>query len=194
MRNNKSKKENNNNNTKKNKSIKKRRNEDSQHDTPSLVSTKLSKEEESKKKETKQHGEIVFVKYWRVGYININLSIAGFGKIMRLKDQDVVVPSFRKAYKIGASNHLIWKLVKHFGGSLAKNGLDIIRNKLGGTNKNQNFGANDDFDVGFSNGVLSDLDEGGESQEDESARSALTASVLVRSRTNTSGRKRLYTK
>ena len=193
---NRRKKENNNtSSTKKNKN-KKRRNEDSQNETTSALSTKSSKEDGiNKKEEAKQHGEIVFVKYWRVGSININLSVAGFGKIIRLENQDVLVPSFLKAYKIGASNHLIWKLVKHFGGSLAKNSLDIIRNKLGGTNKNQKFGANDDFDIGFSNGVLSDLDEGGESQEDESALNVLTASSLVRSRNNTvTGRKRLYTK
>ncbi len=175
---------------KKNKKKKSRNQDEDSIEIKPSVSTNTSIEEEENSNDAKQAGEIVFVKLWRLGPINIDLSIAGFGRIVNLTNQGVLVPDFRKAYKIGASNHLIKKVVKHFVASLFSNGLDILRNKLGGNKSHMKSPATaDDFNVGLTRGrVLSDLDEGNESEEEDKA--------AIKLLTNHSGnpRKRLYTK
>ncbi len=156
--------------------------------------------QEEKSEEIKSSGEIVFVKLWRIGPININLSVAGYNRLVNLKNQGVLVEDFRKAYKIGASNYLIKKLIWHFVGSLAHNAFDIIKNKLGGS-KNHHNGAHDEFDIGPPRRILSDLDEGNESDEDQQAILLFTTSPAAGRRTGRNqnpviinGRRRLYTK
>ena len=106
--------------------------------------------------------EIVFVKYWRVGDININFSITGFQgiiQVVNMSNQKVLVPSFSKAYKIGTSRYLVMKLVKHLVVPLATNFGDIIKNKIHIGGKNQdNTGS-----------LLSDVIEGKEGEEDDAS-------------------------
>jgi hypothetical protein len=159
---------------------------------PKQISTDITKEEAAKKA-----GEIVFVKYWRVGNININLSIAGFGRIVNLSNQSVVVPFFKKAYKIGASQHLINKVIKHFGTSLVHNGFDIIRNKIGGKHQRP---YGDGLHLAFSSGALDNLEEESESDDNEGddarAMMLLPASAIGKKKRKPSGnmRNRLYTR
>jgi len=75
-------------------------------------------------------GEMMFVKHWRVGEINLNFTVTGFGKIVNIPNQSLTVPSFQKAYKIGSSAHLVKKLVAHLVKSLMSCGLEIIRDRF----------------------------------------------------------------
>ena len=68
---------------------------DGQHDETDLTGTSSLKG--TKDDAVKNHGEIIFVKYWRVGDINIDLSIAGFGGLVNLSNQAVDVPFFQRA-------------------------------------------------------------------------------------------------
>jgi hypothetical protein len=76
--------------------------------------------------------EVYFVKYWRLGELNMNISIAGFGKYRNITDFGLSVSSFQAAYNIGSAQYLIKQLKLHILRSLASNGLEKIRDKISG--------------------------------------------------------------
>lgn len=146
-------------------------------------------------KALKKHGEIVFVKYWRVGNININISVAGFGRIVDLSNQRVNVPFFVRAYKIGSSRHLVNKLVKHFLASLVSNSFDIIRNKIGGKQKMMIGDEMRSPTAGFSRSALDDIHVKESNDGEEESKLSLFPVPVTRSRRSTAGnRSRLYTR
>jgi len=161
---------------------------------------------EGKKETIKKYGEIVFIKYWRVGGINIDVSIAGFGRFVDLSNHGVNVPFFQKAYKIGTSEHIYRKLVKHFVTSLVSNGLEIIRKKIGGGHKsNPQKYTHIQLQPASSTGALGGLSEGDESDGDEEEQEHGRARMLLpqppksrkkkaKKTTPVGLRKRLYTK
>ncbi len=88
---------------------------------------------ESSKKKT----EIVFIKVWRVGYVDINISLGGF-KRLPLASLDICVPAYSKAYEIGTWEYLGKKYLSHLVREVfksgASSGLDKFRRKvMGGT-------------------------------------------------------------
>lgn len=91
--------------------------------------------EKIKSRGKKELGEIIFLKLWRMGDININLSIAGFGRVVDINEQALVVSSFQRAYKIGPVDHLVRKVLGHLLKDLMSSGLEIIKDKLSGKNK-----------------------------------------------------------
>eukprot|EP00559_Dactyliosolen_fragilissimus_P000268 CAMPEP_0184874654 /NCGR_PEP_ID=MMETSP0580-20130426/42522_1 /TAXON_ID=1118495 /ORGANISM="Dactyliosolen fragilissimus" /LENGTH=916 /DNA_ID=CAMNT_0027377707 /DNA_START=1222 /DNA_END=3972 /DNA_ORIENTATION=+ len=94
--------------------------------------TIASGERNTSKNQVGKKNEFIFVNIWRLGEINVNVSIAGYHKIANISNLGLTVPSFRKAYKIGTSNELIRLLIFHLVKSLASCGLGIIRNKIAG--------------------------------------------------------------
>jgi len=80
----------------------------------------------------KRSREIFFLKNWRAGEININLSITGFHRFLNIKMQSLLVPYFRRAYKIGSTNYLLRKFLAHLIKNLLSCGLVILRDKLSG--------------------------------------------------------------
>jgi len=126
--------------------------------------------------------EIVFVKHWRVGDINFNISVTGFGKVVNLDSQRIIVPCFHKAYKIGSSNHLIRKLAKHFITSLLSSGMVILRNKMAGKASRP-----------IETRLLPSSDKGDESGDERQAE-IMFASTQSSKKKKRIGRARLYTK
>ena len=114
--------------------------EDTTHSkSVSTGTAKVTEDEVLQEKEStnsNKKGELIFVKYWRVGDINLNVSIAGFGKMANISNVSLAVPAFQRAYKIGVSKFLIMKFVSHLVKSIASCGLEIIRGKLGGKPQN----------------------------------------------------------
>ena len=84
------------------------------------------------KNRSEQNLELYFVKYWRLGEVNLNISIAGFGKYRNITDFGLSVSSFQAAYNIGSAQYLIKQLKLHILRSLASNGLEKIRDKISG--------------------------------------------------------------
>lgn len=84
-----------------------------------------------KNKET----EIIFIKYWRVGYANIQISLGGFRHLPETS-LDIRVPAFTKAYKIGSWEYLGRKYLAHLIQEILKSGassgLDKFRRKVMG--------------------------------------------------------------
>jgi hypothetical protein len=76
--------------------------------------------------------ELYFMKYWRLGEINLNISIAGFGKYRNITDLGLSVSSFQAAYKLGSAQHLVKLLKSHILMNLASIGLEKIRDKISG--------------------------------------------------------------
>jgi hypothetical protein len=94
-----------------------------------------SDNEKIKSRGKKELGEIIFLKLWRMGDININLSVAGFGRVVDLNEQALVVSSFQRAYKIGPVDHLVRKVLGHLLKDLMSSGFEIIKDKLSGKSK-----------------------------------------------------------
>jgi hypothetical protein len=94
-----------------------------------------SENEKIKTRGKKELGEIIFLKLWRMGDININLSVAGFGRVVDLHEQALVVSSFQRAYKIGPVDHLVRKVLGHLLKDLMSSGFEIIKDKLSGKSK-----------------------------------------------------------
>ncbi len=86
---------------------------------------------ESPKKKT----EIVFIKVWRVGYVDVNISLGGF-KRLPLASLDICVPAYSKAYEIGTWEYLGKKYLSHLVREVLKSGassgLDKFRRKVMG--------------------------------------------------------------
>ena len=76
-----------------------------------------------------QQKELIFINFFRVGDININISLNGFGKIEVTK-VGLAVPEFQMSYKVGDSKYLIMKFCKHLLKNLALCGVEKIRDKL----------------------------------------------------------------
>lgn len=81
--------------------------------------------------------EIIFIKVWRVGYVNINISTGGFRRLPQTS-LDICVPAYSKAYEVGTSAYLGHKfltyLIKEVLKSGASSGLDKFRKKMMGGN------------------------------------------------------------
>ena len=149
-------------------------------------SPKVSKDDnKNNDKSEKKDGEIVFVKYWRVGDININISVAGFHRLVNLSKQGVHVPHFQKAYKIGSSRHLINKVMKHFIINLVTNSLGIIGNKIGGKQNKSITSEN----AGFKSSA-----PGSENGDDDEQKPAMMILSPLPPRPRAGTRQRLYTR
>jgi len=84
------------------------------------------------KEKAAQTGEIVFLQNWNIGDININLSVAGFHKIIDIYDLPLVISDFSRRYKIGTVHHILKKFVAHLVKHLLSSGLGILKVKLSG--------------------------------------------------------------
>jgi hypothetical protein len=80
--------------------------------------------------------ELVLFKVWRVGYVDVNISVGGFKRLPRASSLDICVPAYSKAYEIGTwqyhgkkyLTHLVREVLK----SGASSGLDKFRRKVMG--------------------------------------------------------------
>jgi len=90
------------------------------------------------KEETKE-SEITFIKVWRVGYVDVDVSLGGF-KRLPLTSLDLSVPAYSKAYDLGTWEYHIRKyltyLVREVLKSGASSGLDKVRRKVMGSSAN----------------------------------------------------------
>ena len=98
----------------------------------SLLDHKSSSVVESPKKKP----EMVFVKVWRVGYVDVNISLGGF-KRLPLASLDLCVPAYSKAYEIGTWEYLGKKYLSHLVREVLKSGassgLEKFRRKMMGS-------------------------------------------------------------
>lgn len=69
----------------------------------------------------KKRPEVVFVKVWRVGYVDVNISLGGF-KRLPLSSLDICVPAYSKAYEIGTWEYLGKKYLSHLVREVLKSG------------------------------------------------------------------------
>ncbi|KAL3827066.1 hypothetical protein ACHAXA_007573 [Cyclostephanos tholiformis] len=77
--------------------------------------------------------ELVLFKVWRVGYVDVNVSVSGFKRLPRASCLDICVPAYSKAYEIGTwqyhgkkyLTHLVREVLK----SGASSGLDKFRRR-----------------------------------------------------------------
>jgi len=99
--------------------------------------TALGENSDSDKKKETPKGEICFLKNWRLGDLNICLSVAGFGKVVDLSDLNLVVSSFQRAYKIGSADYLARKLIAHLLKSVVLNSHELLKVKFGGKGMKQ---------------------------------------------------------
>lgn len=87
----------------------------------------------------KKKPEIVFVKVWRVGYVDVNISLGGF-KRLPLSSLDICVPAYSKAYEIGTWEYLGKKYLSHLVREVLKSGassgLEKFRRKMMGSASN----------------------------------------------------------
>lgn len=102
----------------------------SEFDNPSelVVSDKVTSLEES------SASEIIFIKVWRVGYVNVEVSLGGFR--IPQTSLGICVPAYSKAYKIGTWAYLGQKfltyLIQEVLKSGASSGFDKFRRKVMG--------------------------------------------------------------
>lgn len=77
--------------------------------------------------------ELVLIKVWRVGYINVELSVAGFRRIPQ-RTVDIRVHDYSKAYKIGSWGYLGKKYLTYLIHETLKSGASsaIFRRKATG--------------------------------------------------------------
>ena len=80
-------------------------------------------ETEEGSKAVEKEAEISFLRNWNIGDININLSVAGFNKVIDIKDLPLDIPSFQRHYKIGSTAYLVKKPVIHLVKSLLSSGI-----------------------------------------------------------------------
>jgi len=77
--------------------------------------------------------EIIFIKVWRVGYVNVNLSLGGFRRLPQTT-LDICVPAYSRAYEVGTWSYLGRKfltyLIKEVLKSGASSGLEKVRRKM----------------------------------------------------------------
>jgi hypothetical protein len=87
----------------------------------------------------KKKPEIVFVKVWRVGYVDVNISLGGF-KRLPISSLDICVPAYSKAYEIGTWEYLGKKYLSHLVREVLKSGassgLEKFRRKMMGSASN----------------------------------------------------------
>jgi hypothetical protein len=74
--------------------------------------------------------EIVFIKVWRVGYINVEVTTGGFRRIPQ-RTIDICVPAYSRAYKIGSWAYLGQKYLMYLVHEVLKSGASsaIFRRK-----------------------------------------------------------------
>lgn len=90
--------------------------------------------------ETSTQTELVLIKVWRVGYINVELSVAGFKRIPQ-RTVDIRVHDYSKAYKIGSWGYLGKKYLTYLIHETLKSGASSAfrRKAVGNTTvENQN--------------------------------------------------------
>ena len=125
---------------------------------------KVVTNEESDGKSTDDN-EIVFLRNWKIGGININLSIAGFHKFIDTFGVSLVISEFSRAYKVGSVQHLVKKFLGHLIKNLAKSSLGILKVKIAG-NKNNRITDVDNQKQHQSNSTLEMLEEQDETDDD----------------------------
>jgi len=111
-----------------------------------LVKSSASHNEKRKpdprqEKKPTQIAELVFLQNWNLGAINLNVSLAGFHRIIDIYDLPLVVSEFHRRYKIGPIQHMVKKYVVHLIKNLGRSGLGILRVKLTGNKHLQQSGA-----------------------------------------------------
>ena len=99
---------------------------------PQQVSVSKSDKERKGDDKGSKDTEIVFLRNWNIGDINIKLSIAGFHKIIDVSDVDLVISGFHRRYKIGSVQHLAKKFLAHLIKNLLTSSLGILKVKLSG--------------------------------------------------------------
>ena len=96
---------------------------------------------------TKDEAEIVFVKVWRVGYVDVNVSLGGF-KRLPLQSLDLSVPAYSKAYELGSweiiGRKYLAYLIREILKSGASSGLDKFRRKVMGVTPSPSLAQMDD--------------------------------------------------
>lgn len=110
-----------------------------------------STELDSKSSELKspsKAAEVVLFKVWRVGYVDVNVSVGGFKRLPQASSIDICVPAYSKAYEIGTwefhgkkyLTHVVREVLK----SGASSGLDKFRRKVMGGSSNTSIGQSGD--------------------------------------------------
>lgn len=121
-----------------------------------LQQLSLSKSDKDKDKADKddkdpKDAEIVFLRNWNIGDINIKLSIAGFHKIIDVSNVDLVISGFQRRYKIGSVQHLVKKFLAHLIKNLLSSSIGILKVKFTGgrhmTNRSRALTADSNLEV-----------------------------------------------
>eukprot|EP00804_Cyclotella_cryptica_P024791 CCRYP_001753-RD/>CCRYP_001753-RD protein AED:0.03 eAED:0.03 QI:226/1/1/1/1/1/7/24/2613 len=83
--------------------------------------------------EVDSQDEIVFIKVWRVGHLNIEVSFGGFRRLPQ-RTIDICVPAYSRAYKIGSWAYLGQKYLTYLIHEVLKSGASsaLFRRKLTG--------------------------------------------------------------
>lgn len=121
--------------------------------------------EESDGKSTDDN-EIVFLRNWKIGGININLSIAGFHKFIDTFGVSLVISEFSRAYKVGSVQHLVKKFLGHLIKNLAKSSLGILKVKIAGNKNNLITDVDNQKHHQSNNSTLEMLEEQDETDDD----------------------------
>jgi hypothetical protein len=113
-----------------------------------VASTELEYMSSESKSPTKA-AEVVLFKVWRVGYVDINLSVGGFKRLPQASSLDLCVPAYSKAYEIGTwefhGKKYLTHLVREVFKSGASSGLDKFRRKVMGGSSNTSTGQRGDL-------------------------------------------------
>ena len=103
----------------------------------------------SESKSPTKAAEVVLFKVWRVGYVDVNVSVGGFKRLPQASSLDICVPAYSKAYEIGTwefhgkkyLTHVVREVLK----SGASSGLDKFRRKVMGGASNTSTGQRGDM-------------------------------------------------
>mmetsp|Transcript_17638 Transcript_17638/g.31626 ORF Transcript_17638/g.31626 Transcript_17638/m.31626 type:complete len:982 (-) Transcript_17638:14-2959(-) len=79
-------------------------------------------------KEEPKKSEIAFIKVWRIGYVDVNVSFGGFKRFPQTLD--LSVPAYSKAYKIGTWEYLGRKYLTYLLHEVVKSGASSGLDKL----------------------------------------------------------------
>ena len=72
--------------------------------------------------------EIAFIKYWRIGNIDVSLSVSGFA--IDTIDLGILIPAYSKAYKCGRSNYLGRKYISHLVHEIVRSAASSSMQKM----------------------------------------------------------------
>ena len=95
----------------------------------SQIEKRKSDRQENKSSQT---AELVFLQNWNLGAINLNVSLAGFHRVIDIYDLPLVVSEFQRRYKIGPIQQMVKKYVVHLIKNLGRSGMGILKVKLTG--------------------------------------------------------------